>query len=355
MIGHIEKNQCKFIKNEDFQKHKAEIQLEKEAVSERFNVVPDQLDVISQNHSDPDYLGGISLADDERVHHPESWNSSVNQATDVHNEPQYSTDSAVSQWDTENYPPLVAEKTASNVNRRQYTVEQDSDDVADGSTSDLLGSKYVPKRENTAWSTQAPSKTSSIPSRQRQQGVSSGNLLDSMVDDDRSTATSAATRGTRSTELAGRSEILPPAAQVENQDPNAPYAQVQVGQKMSLPPKYNLEQYWSSFLGVYECPGYNCGLKLRSAKDFESHLLSGAHAGARIKCPCCFKNFKSTQALVAHAESGSKRCDLRNTEDFDLAIREITGGLLKIGGYWEGHGNARFESVPVEEWKNVSW
>lgn len=354
IIGHIEGNKCKIIRREDFQRHKAEIELEKEAALE-LNGDPYRLDLMSQSNSDPDYLGGMSLADDERAHHPESWDTSFSPPRESFETAQNSVTSATSQWDTDRYPPLIAERASSNVGRRQYNAVQNSHNEDNAGSSDLNGSKWATQDKAPAWSTQTCSHAAGGAQRSRQTRVSSGNLLDSMVDDDGSIATSGATRDTHPVDFASGSDIIPPAAKAENQDPNAPNAQVQVGQRLSLPPRYNLENYWNSVLGLYVCPGYKCNRKLRSVKDFELHLLSGAHAGARIKCPCCFKNFRTTQALVAHAESGSKRCELQNTENFDLAIREITGGLLKVGGHWDGVGNARFESVPVEEWNNVAW
>lgn len=351
MIGHIETNKCKIIKGEDFHKHKAEIELEKEAVEEQLSGGLYQLDLLSQSNSNPDYLGGTSLADDERVHQPESWHSTVTHNTDLlQSDRQNSTIS----WNNEKYPPLVAQKEPSQIGRRQYNAEQNSDDERDGGESDLLGSKWAPHKQKPAWSTQTFSQSVGAQSL-RQTRTGSSNLFGSMVDDEGSVATSAATRGTHTADLSEPSNALPPAARAENQDPNAPNAQVQIRQRISLPPRYNLENYWNSVMGHYVCPAYKCGRKLRSIKDFEVHLLSGAHAAARVKCPCCLKSFKSTQALVAHAESGSRKCDLRNTENFDLTIREITGGLLKVEGHFENLGNARFESVPVEEWNSNVW
>lgn len=313
---------------------------------------------------DPDPSGGTSLADNERVHLSNPWHDSVQRDIDPFDGRQTSVSQATSAFAVDKYPPLVAAAPPSTFNlpyRTRYETEVDMEDPADSNepqTTSSQGPQPQPTQSvptnGGVWSNNAISLAIRGPrsdtSPNLLDSASSVNLLDSSVADD----SSVATRGTRPSALEGRSDYIPPAVKAENQDPNAPYAQVQTAQRARLPARQNLENYWNAVLSCYICPGSKCGRRLRSRQDFEEHLLSGAHVVETVQCPSCLKRFKTTTALVAHAESGSTKCDLRKTEEFDLAMRSITAGLIKVDGSWSGTGNPRFESVPVKDWNNDS-
>ena len=67
------------------------------------------------------------------------------------------------------------------------------------------------------------------------------------------------------------------------------------------------------------------------------------------ECPSCYKRFKSTTALIAHYESGSRKCKVRNALDFDAVLREVSGGLLRTDGLLED-GSVRLVAQRVEDW-----
>lgn len=83
----------------------------------------------------------------------------------------------------------------------------------------------------------------------------------------------------------------------------------------------------------FECPGRKCGGNFDTVEAFNAHLTSSAHVGGRTVCPSCLNKFTSTMALVAHCESPSKRCNIRNTANYNQVLREITGGLIGAEGH----------------------
>lgn len=406
LMGHIEQNKCKVIGRDDFYKHRAEMQVEKDALEEALapaeykgSAVISSTSRPTTDSTDSDLGGGTSLADDERVYQPPHWQEPAPRRGDPFEDKHTSPTRQLAELAIDRYPPLTASRqetstVPSNSHSRQalarpwvaagsvatntsgssagtntyrdriqasqssrhrweyaLTREPNSD-----TSSDLLGSvasrgKSVDEDDHPvfkdAW---GGDKLPRVPLRKTSENLldtaSSVNLMNSsVVSND-----SAATRGTRPSRLPSQSEVLPPAARAENQDPNVPYAQIQTIHRVPDRLPRNLDMYWNSVLSCYICPGLNCGKRLASPKEFQTHLLSGVHAVTSVQCPSCLKRFKTTTALVAHAESGSTRCELRKTEDFDREVRAMTAGIIKVDGTWSGAGNAKFESVPVEDW-----
>lgn len=405
-MGHIEQNKCKVIKRDDFHKHRAEVQVEKDALEEI--LAPSEFTGSAVIHSstktttdstDSDLGGGTSLADDERAQQLPHWQERAPRGGDPFEDRHTSLAKQMAALAVDRYPPLEAARqqtsavtSTSNSTQgapRPWGAARSGGTSAYGGSQNTSTSRHMTQADQPArarWeyaSTRAPlSDTSSdllgsvtsrgksvdeddhpifkdawggeklprMPLRRTSENLldsaSSVNLMhSSVVSND-----SGATRGTRPSQLPARSGIVPAAAKAENQDPNAPYAQVQTVTQVPDRMPRSLDMYWNSVLGCYVCPGLNCGKKLASPKEFQTHLLTGVHAVSSVQCPSCLKRFKTTTALIAHAESGSTKCELRKTEDFDREIRAITAGLIKVDGNWSGAGNAKFESVPVEDW-----
>lgn len=76
----------------------------------------------------------------------------------------------------------------------------------------------------------------------------------------------------------------------------------------------------------------------------EAHLLSPAHTGGDSRCPFCLKMFKTTTALVQHAESASTRCKIRETVQYGQAMDIFTGGLIETQGYHQD-GTIKYKAV----------
>ncbi|KAK5947541.1 hypothetical protein PMZ80_001694 [Knufia obscura] len=371
LMGHIEHNKCKIIRRDDFHRHRAEQQIEKDAMEELQGGMLHGETVISTG-SDSDPTGGASLLENQRIPMSRDWQGAPEDdlwGVGSENYGRQESDMArqMSDLALDKYPALVANSSilpsASTAVTSTRQTENDSDiSQSTAATSDLLDMKEVPKTRpaqsifgnNSAWGANKAARAQRQPIREISPNLldnaSSINLLDSSIMDKESVAT----RGTRPshTSYPGNTNTnsIPPAAKAENQDPNAPNAQVQTRPQMRMASRDKLQTYWQPLQQCYVCPGHMCGRKLRSIQEFEQHLLSGAHVGGMVQCPSCLKRFKTTTALVAHAESGSTKCDLRKTEEFDLAIQQITAGLIKVEGSWSGAGNAKFESVPIGQW-----
>ncbi len=91
--------------------------------------------------------------------------------------------------------------------------------------------------------------------------------------------------------------------------------------------------HYNDLTKKFECPGRKCGGSFDTVEGFDAHLTSNAHVGGRTVCPSCLSKFASTMALVAHCESPSKRCNIRNTANYNQVLREITGGLIGAEGH----------------------
>ena len=111
-----------------------------------------------------------------------------------------------------------------------------------------------------------------------------------------------------------------------------------------------VERFWDAVQQQYVCPGYRCKRKFNRARDFQEHLLTSVHAGGEVICPTCLKRFKTTAAWVAHTESASKKCDIRNSANFNTVMREITGGLLGTSGNVNDSTTPNFVAPRIQHW-----
>jgi hypothetical protein len=49
-----------------------------------------------------------------------------------------------------------------------------------------------------------------------------------------------------------------------------------------------------------------------------------------MRCPRCHKIFPTCSQLVAHCESGSKKCTIRYADDFGTFLYKLTGGIISV-------------------------
>ncbi|KIX00072.1 uncharacterized protein Z518_10999 [Rhinocladiella mackenziei CBS 650.93] len=157
------------------------------------------------------------------------------------------------------------------------------------------------------------------------------------------------------------SENIPPSVRARDPDPAAPHKHViNIPAHSAISPRSQLDiqKFWDGMQQKYICPGMSCNRGFKSIRGFQEHLLSSAHVGGTVVCPSCLKRFGSTAAWVAHCESGSRRCDIRNSSNFNHVMREITGGVLGTQGFLED-GTVQYVAQKIEDWNaepaNEGW
>jgi len=84
------------------------------------------------------------------------------------------------------------------------------------------------------------------------------------------------------------------------------------------------------------------------ANDLKRHLTSGIHQGTDHRCLKCLRHFKSPAALVAHMESNSERCRIKETDHFGQMLSVVSGGFLGVSGR-HADGTIKISALTEEE------
>jgi hypothetical protein len=148
------------------------------------------------------------------------------------------------------------------------------------------------------------------------------------------------------------SNFIPPSVRAADPNPAANFKRLITMPAHSIISSTNrleFERFWDSLRQEYVCPGEKCHRGFKTRLDFQKHLLSSAHVGGSVTCPSCLKKFATTTAWVAHCESASKKCDIRNSADFNNVMREVTGGVLGTSGFLDD-GTVKYVAPEIQEW-----
>ncbi|KIW60664.1 hypothetical protein PV05_00865 [Exophiala xenobiotica] len=146
--------------------------------------------------------------------------------------------------------------------------------------------------------------------------------------------------------------FIPPSVRAADPNPAANFKRLITMPAHSIVSSTNrleFERFWDSLRQEYVCPGEKCHRGFKTQLDFQKHLLSSAHVGGQVTCPSCLKKFATTTAWVAHCESASKKCDIRNSADFNNVMREVTGGVLGTSGFLDD-GTVKYVAPEIQEW-----
>ncbi|KAI0197110.1 hypothetical protein EV127DRAFT_488543 [Xylaria flabelliformis] len=92
-------------------------------------------------------------------------------------------------------------------------------------------------------------------------------------------------------------------------------------------PNYNPAVFYNSVLEKFVCPYKSCSKKHNTAFALTRHLESPIHGGGCIPCIRCKKKFTTVATLITHMET-TKNCPIRETEGFQRALGQITGGIM---------------------------
>jgi hypothetical protein len=312
-MQHIENGECKVITQEVFERRRAERAVAKDAWAAQLRPdldknVPRGL-ISTFSEADTNEQGGVSLLDDDNL--LESNMHSTYQQ-------DYLTPSLNMLTLRDQYPTLPHLKSSKQA---KVIDQQDGSDLmsfeGDRINNDKDGSKPT-------WNASSPAASALF--------SSSKSPLRPTADNNDIGGASSASRPSLST------------------DPNSHIST----QPAPLTPSSILEpmNYHNEITRKFECPGRKCGGSFDTIEGFNAHLTSSAHVGGRSVCPSCLKKFPSTMALVAHCESPSKKCNIRNTANYNQVLREITGGLIGA----EGHhidGSVRYVANDIT--KSNAW
>ncbi|KAF4589619.1 Zinc finger, C2H2 [Ophiocordyceps camponoti-floridani] len=113
-------------------------------------------------------------------------------------------------------------------------------------------------------------------------------------------------------------------------------------------PSFNSRRYYSQYGDNFVCPKQGCGKTFLKAGPLVSHLRSMAHAVKRYHCPYCHRRFPTLTSIVAHAEQSSSRCHIRDSDNYDAWIDQLTGGVLDVGVERHVDGTVKYEMGEVE-------
>lgn len=68
----------------------------------------------------------------------------------------------------------------------------------------------------------------------------------------------------------------------------------------------------------------------KSASGLAGHLKSTAHGDKMYRCPYCLRIFKSMAAITNHSESSANRCQIRETDNYNAYLDQLTAGMVDV-------------------------
>ncbi|KAI4217857.1 MAG: hypothetical protein LQ349_008984 [Xanthoria aureola] len=87
--------------------------------------------------------------------------------------------------------------------------------------------------------------------------------------------------------------------------------------------------------GEWDCPYHKCKFTALRRQDLDVHLddrNQNGHLGFGLQCPSCLKRFKTASAMVAHFESPTVRCNIRDSKEYSEILYFVSGGHLDVSG-----------------------
>ena len=293
-MHHIENDECTGITREIFERRRAEKAVAKDAWAAQLDPQHEQNiprgNVSLFSDADTSEHGGVSLLDEDNLLDSDVHSSALRDYLN----PSLNMLSLRDQYPTlPNLNPSKRTKAANQETEDDLT-SFDGDDVQDDNN-----------RSKSSWTTGRPAASSLF--------ENSKSPLRPTNQNDNTAGRSIASKAPLSTDQNAHLSTEP-----------APTSSASILEPMN---------YYNEMTNKFECPGKKCGGVFDTIEAFNKHLTSNAHVGGRTICPSCLARFPSTMALVAHCESPSKRCNIRNSANYNQILREITGGLIGAEGH----------------------
>ncbi|KAI1821553.1 hypothetical protein F4861DRAFT_551685 [Xylaria intraflava] len=93
-------------------------------------------------------------------------------------------------------------------------------------------------------------------------------------------------------------------------------------------PGFNVNVFFDQDYKKYACPHRTCFKKFPLRMGLIRHLLSPDHTGGRFHCIRCNKVFATVSRLISHMETATRRCCVRDSDEFRTALGQLTGGIV---------------------------
>lgn len=357
LMRHIENDECDVISADLYQRRRAEKQIEKDAWAQALDYtnirsfVPSQTGAGSETETN---AGGVSLLDDHDAHSSGlDWQGATPRTVgplqpsatdgDAAHGPAVQSVSALS---LDKFPSLPAQHKNMTTKSKLTTSSPNGNDLlsfdeADVKTKALGGgpwnSKIAPKSFFAASKPLHPKPNhndgGSLSSSGNVGSGSKSNQPISMFDRLSQVST------------ANSQPSHPPPPPHNNPNARIRTVPAEIAPKSSLDPW----KYFDPLQNAFICPGQKCRAKYATAKAFDDHLTTSAHVGGKTVCPSCLSKFNTTAALISHCESGSKKCTIRKSVNYNQVMRELTAGLLGT----EGHlidGSVKYVANKLADW-----
>ncbi|RDA87565.1 hypothetical protein CP532_3955 [Ophiocordyceps camponoti-leonardi (nom. inval.)] len=113
-------------------------------------------------------------------------------------------------------------------------------------------------------------------------------------------------------------------------------------------PTFNARRYYNTYAQAYVCPKLSCNKVFNKATGFMAHLRSPAHAEKKYHCPYCNRRFPTMTAIVSHAEQSSARCHIRESDNYEAFMDQLTGGVIDVGFDRHEDGTVKYDMGNVE-------
>ena len=366
-MHHIEKDECEVISAEVYQRRMAEKQIEKDVWAEALDssntrsFLPSQAGSGSETDTNG---GGVSLLDDYHVRSIGlTWQGATRQTVGLTPlqptvsgpymapRPAVQSKGALS---LDNFPSLPAQNKSSTTQSTIIESCPNGDDLLSFDDAENEARKVVggPWNSGTVPASLLVAPRTAFPKSgdghdgstlDNSSNVGTGTKANPPISmSDRLSQLSIA-----DSQLSPQAQGIPPAALPPQTNPN--------GRIRTLPAalsgRSTLDpwKYFDPLQNCFVCPGAKCQAKHATPQDFDEHLVSSAHVGGKTVCPSCLSKFNTTAALISHCESGSKRCTVRKSANYNQVMRELTAGLLGT----EGHlidGSVKYVASKPQDW-----
>ncbi|KAH7151992.1 putative C2H2 finger domain protein [Dactylonectria estremocensis] len=108
---------------------------------------------------------------------------------------------------------------------------------------------------------------------------------------------------------------------------------------------FNSARYYCSVTEKFLCPRPGCNKTFKKAGGLIGHLRSPAHSSTKYRCPYCLNTFSSLSAVTQHAESNGVRCHIRDSDNYNSYLDQLTSGIVDVSPTRNEDGTVKYETT----------